>query len=78
MPTIHHIPGPHQFFFYSFDCNEPIHVYARCERKTCQFWLDPIKLAANHGFTARELNAIQRLIESPHDLIMEAWYEHCG
>jgi hypothetical protein len=78
MPTIQHIPGPYRFFFYSFDCNEPMHVHARRERKTCKFWLDPIELAANHGFTARELNIIRRLIQSHHDLIMEAWYEHCS
>jgi hypothetical protein len=78
MPTIQHIPGPYRLFFYSFDCSEPMHVHARREKKTCKFWLDPIELAANHGFTARELNAIRRLIESYRDLIMEAWYEHCS
>jgi hypothetical protein len=78
MPTIRRIPGPYRFFFYSFDCNEPMHVHARRERKTCKFWLNPIELAANHGFTARELNTIRRLIEYYHDLIIEAWYEHCG
>lgn len=31
MPTIKGIPGPHRFFFYSFDCNEPPHVHIRRE-----------------------------------------------
>ncbi len=78
MPTIQHIPGPYRLFFYSFDCNESVHVHARRERKTCKFWLDPIELAGNHGFLAGELNVVRRLIETHHDLIMEAWNEHCG
>ena len=66
------------FFFYSFDCNEPIHVHVRRERNTCKFWMQPIQLAANHGFSARELNVIRRLIESEYEVIIEAWHEHCG
>ena len=26
MRRIQDIPGPYWFFFYSFDCNEPIHI----------------------------------------------------
>jgi hypothetical protein len=46
MPTIGNIPGPYRLFFYSFDCNERMHVHARRERRTCKFWLDPVELAA--------------------------------
>jgi hypothetical protein len=78
MSRIKDISGPYWFFFYSFDCNEPMHVHIRREKRTCKFWLDPIELAVNHGFTARELNVIRRLVESYHDSISEAWHEHCG
>ena len=78
MPRIKKIPGPYWFFFYSFDCNEPMHVHVRREKRTCKFWLDPIELAANHSFTARELNVIRRLVETYHNIISEAWHEHCG
>lgn len=78
MPTIRHIPGPYRFFFYSFDCNEPVHVHVRREKKTCKFWLDPIDLAANHGFGAKELNTIRRVIEAYQGIMIEAWHEHCG
>ena len=27
MPAIEEIPGPHRFFFFSFDCNEPEHIH---------------------------------------------------
>ena len=69
MPTVQGIPGPHRFYFYSFDCNEPVHVHARRERATCKFWLDPVALAANSGFTPGELNRIRRIILEHHELI---------
>ncbi len=34
--------------------------------------------AANHGFTARELNVNRQLIEFHYEVIIEAWHEHCG
>jgi hypothetical protein len=55
MPTIPGIPGPYRFFFYSFDCSEPMHVHVERERKVCKFWLEPIALAANDGFSAKRL-----------------------
>jgi hypothetical protein len=35
-------------------------------------------LARNHGFDARELNRIRRLISIHRSAILEAWDEHCG
>lgn len=78
MPRIKDIAGPYWFLFYSFDCNEPIHVHVRREKRNCKFWLQPIQLAANYGFTARELGVIRRLIETHYEVIIEAWHEHCG
>ena len=78
MPTVRGIPGPYQFFFYSFDCNEPKHVYVRRERMMCKFWLEPVVLATNDGFAPAELNRIRRLILKYQRRIVEAWDEHCG
>lgn len=78
MPTIRSISGPFRLYFYSFDCNEPMHVHVRRERSTCKFWLEPIELAANTGFSPRDLNTIRQLIESHLSRIVEAWHEHCG
>jgi hypothetical protein len=78
MPRINGIPGPCRFFFTSFDCNEPPHVHVERENKTCKFWLDPLGLARNYGFNARELNVIRRTIETHRASILEAWHEHCG
>jgi len=78
MPTVPGIPGPYRLFFYSFDCNEPQHVHVRRERKTCKFWLQPVALSSNNGFSAKELNRIRRLIVENLEVILETWDEHCG
>lgn len=78
MPTIKGISGPYRLFFYSFDCNEPMHVHARRERATCKFWLEPTVLAFNDGLTASDLSAVRRVILEHRRDIEEAWREHCG
>lgn len=78
MPTIKDIPGPYRLYFYSFDCNEPVHVHVRRERMVCKFWLEPVTLAQNHGFSARELNQIRAIIVKELAKIQETWNEHCS
>ncbi len=57
---------------------EPKHVHVRRERNLCKFWLEPIVLAANDGFSPTELNRIRGIIEKNLYRIVEAWDEHCG
>jgi Domain of unknown function (DUF4160) len=78
MPTVKGIPGAHRYFFYSFDCNEPRHVHVQREEMMCKFWLDPVALSRNHGFSASELNQIRRAIKTNLMKITEAWDDHCG
>jgi hypothetical protein len=78
VPKITGILGPYWFFFYSFDCNEPMHVHVRRDRQQCKFWLLPVELAWNQGFSARELNEIRHLIAENESAILGAWNEHCG
>lgn len=78
VPRIAGIAGPYWFFFYSFDCAEPLHVHVRRERNESKFWLVPVVLAWNRGFTARELNEIRRIIIEREAVIIEAWDEHCS
>ncbi len=55
-----------------------MHVHVQHEKKVCKFWLKPVVLSKNYGFSARELNIIRRIIYNNIEIIMEAWYEHCG
>lgn len=77
MPTIC-IERGFRFYFYSFDCNEPKHVHVQREKSVCKFWLAPVALAKNYGFSPKELNSIRRIISSNRDKMLEAWDEHCG
>lgn len=77
MPTVFR-NGPYRFFFYSFDCNEPMHIHAQRERMICKFWLESVVLSNNHGFTSKELNNIREIIYNNKNKMVEAWYEHCG
>jgi hypothetical protein len=78
MPSIKNVPGPYRVFFYSFDCNEPMHVHVQREKMLCKFWLEPIELARNQGFSEREVGRIQELVESHVAKIRKAWDEHCN
>jgi hypothetical protein len=78
MPTIKNIAGPYRFFFYSFDCNEPEHVHVQRENKVCKYWLRPLFLSANDGFSARELSRIRAEVARNMERILHAWHEHCG
>ncbi len=77
MPTVKGISGPYRFYFYSFDCAEPMHVHVQREGKVCKFWLEPVMLADNHGFSARDLTDIRQQIGRNLDALVAAWQEHC-
>jgi hypothetical protein len=53
-------------------------VNVQRERMMCKFWIQPVALARNQGFTAKELNTVREVITTNRDRIMEGWYEHCG
>lgn len=59
MPRVTDISGRYRFFFYSFDCNEPEHVHVQREKRVCKYWLIPVALPRNGGFSARELNQVR-------------------
>jgi hypothetical protein len=46
---------------------EPPHVHIERDSSAAKFWLRPVRLAANHGFTRTELRAIMRLIREDED-----------
>jgi len=54
-----------------------MHVHVRRDQHA-KFWLAPVALAWNHGFSPRELNDIRRLVVQNEPAIIEASHEHCG
>ena len=77
MPTVLRI-GPYRFYFYSHEPNEPPHVHVDRDELTAKFWLNPVNLARNLGFTARELLRIQKHIEQHREELLEAWHGFFG
>jgi len=43
---------------------------------SAKFWLEPIALVKNMGYTATELRQIHRIVEEHQTLLLEKWYEH--
>ncbi|MBN2231702.1 MAG: DUF4160 domain-containing protein [Deltaproteobacteria bacterium] len=77
MPMVKYV-GPYRFYFYSFDCNEPKHIHVQRDNLLGKFWLEPLTLSRNHGFSPKELSVIMRIVAQDKDVFVEAWDEHCG
>lgn len=72
MPTVLR-SGPYRFYFYSHEPNEPPHVHVDRDDESAKFWLEPISLARNLGFSGQELRAVERIIHDNQQELLEAW-----
>jgi hypothetical protein len=63
MPTVLRV-GPYRFYFYASDRQEPPHVHVERDDKVAKFWLSPVRLERSGGFSRREINRIQDLVET--------------
>lgn len=77
MPTVLRI-GRFRFYFFSNEREEPPHIHVKAAEDEVKFWLDPVELASNFGFSSPELNEIGRLVQDNERLFWEAWNEHFG
>lgn len=77
MPTITRI-GPYRIYFYSHEPSEPPHVHIDRDNDSCKFWLEPVTLARNLGFSAKELRDVEMIIKENQKHLLEAWYEYFG
>ena len=72
MPTVLRI-GPYRFYFYSHEPNEPPHIHIDRDNLSAKFWLEPVQLARNLGFSARDLRTIERMIVDHQEALQEKW-----
>ena len=72
MPTILRLQA-YRIYFYSHEPNEPAHVHIDRDRLSAKFWLDPVSLAYNRGFPARELRDLERIVVEHKQQFLEAW-----
>jgi hypothetical protein len=57
---------------------EPPHVHIDRDALSAKFWLDPVMLAYNLGFRARELRKLEALTKEHRMDLLEAWHEYFG
>ena len=77
MPTVLRV-GPHRFFCYSRESNEPPHIHVRTGERAAKFWLVPIALARATGYNHRELSHLARIVSDNRSAFLEAWHDHLG
>jgi hypothetical protein len=65
--------GPYRLYFVSHDLHEPPHVHVDRDDRSAKFWLAPVAVARNLGFTAVELRRVHRLVEDNAPRRLEAW-----
>lgn len=74
MPTLLRL-GPYRIFIYAGDRDEPPHVHLERDNCEAKFWLDPVRLARSHGFAAKEIIKIEKLIVENRQALLESWHE---
>lgn len=77
MPTVLR-SGPCRVYFYSHEPNEPPHVHVDRDDQSAKFWLGPVALAGNLGFSARELRRIEQMLREREEELLEAWDGYFG
>ena len=60
------------------DCVEPHHVHVEGNDGLAKFWLRPVSLAENVGYSPRELHRIRRVVERERASLMESIDAICG
>jgi subtilase family serine protease len=75
MPTVLRI-GRFRFYFFSNEREEPAHIHVKAAENLAKFWLNPTQLASSYGFSSRELNELERLVEQNGSFFLEVWNEY--
>jgi hypothetical protein len=65
-------------YFYSHEPNEPPHVHVDRDDQSAKFWLRPIGLALNLGFSPVELRRIHRMVMENEEVLLEKWNARFG
>ncbi len=71
MPTLLRA-GPYRLFMFMSDCAEPHHVHVEGNDGLAKFWLRPVSLAENVGYSPREIQRIRRLVNREREVLILA------
>jgi Domain of unknown function (DUF4160) len=75
MPTVLRV-GRFRFYFFSNERQEPPHIHFKAGDDEAKFWLAPVELASNYGFSSRELNELGGIVEQNEAVLLEARNEY--
>lgn len=76
MPTLLRA-GPYRLFTFMSDCVEPHHVHVEGNDGLAKFWLRPVSLAENVGYSPREIYRLRRVIEREQAFLIQAIDDIC-
>ncbi|APB33781.1 hypothetical protein GlitD10_1459 [Gloeomargarita lithophora Alchichica-D10] len=74
MPTLLRL-GSYRFFCYAGDRDEPPHTHVERDQAQAKFWLTPVRLQSNKGFSRVEINRLQKLVEAHQEHLLEGWHD---
>jgi hypothetical protein len=75
MPTVLRVE-PYRFVFWAHEnreTRERPHIHVVSAEREAAFWLDPVELRYNEGYTAREINRIKRLVVANKSELLRRW-----
>ncbi|MDA3872893.1 MAG: DUF4160 domain-containing protein [Kiritimatiellae bacterium] len=75
MPTVLRI-GPYRFHFYSRENHEPPHIHVARDDQEAKFWLNPVYISKNYGFSSEELRTIEKHVTLHHGKLLKAWEKY--
>ena len=77
MPAVLRWTG-YRFYFFSNEGTEPPHIHIDKGGASAKYWLQPVALARNIGYSAKELREIEAKVAQEAAALVEAWLEHFG
>ena len=77
MPTVLRWNG-YRFYFFSNEGTEPPHIHIDKGGSTVKFWLEPVTVARNIGFSQRVLGILEAKVIEERANFLEAWNEYFG
>jgi hypothetical protein len=74
MPTLLTV-GSYRFFCYAGDRNEPPHVHIERDNCEAKFWLEPVRLQRNNGFSRKEISRIEKIVVEYQAPLLGGWHD---
>lgn len=76
MPTLLRA-GPYRLFIFMSDCHERRHVHVEGADHAAKFWLEPVSLAENLGYSPRQIHRIRAIIERERAALIQEFDAIC-